>query len=454
MADIPSVVIVGRPNVGKSSLFNAICRERVAIVEPTPGVTRDRISRVVERPDARFELVDTGGIGLHDSDALAEHIQAQIAIAIEQADLVLLVVDLKAGPQPFDAEIANELRTAGKRVLLVVNKADGGRNDEPAAAEFYSLGYPTMSLTSAEHRRGIRPLVERLVEALPESRATGEQSAAPDEPMKIAFVGRRNVGKSSLVNCLAREPRVVVSEIPGTTRDSVDVRFEIGSLTFTAIDTAGLRRRKQVKGAIDFYSTARTEGAIRRADVVVLMIEAPMEVGRLDKQLAEDIVNQYKPCVVAVNKMDLAPDVQPEEFARYVRDRLPMLAFAPVVCISAKTGGSVSHLIEAAQALHEQGAVRVPTGPLNRAIQDAVGRRPPPRTSSRFGRIYYATQVAIRPPTVTLFTNEPRLIDDVYLRYLGNRLRGEFGFNAIPIRFVLRGRRAAPAGKDASGHDD
>ena len=452
MAHVPSVVIVGRPNVGKSSLFNAICRERVAIVEPTPGVTRDRISRVIERNGARFELVDTGGIGLHDSEALADHIQAQIAVAIEQADLVLLVVDLRAGRQPFDSEIANALRAAGKDVLLVVNKADGGRNDEPPAAEFYALGFPSMSLTSAEHRRGIRPLIEKLVAALPEAR--GPQEPPAEEPMRIAFVGRRNVGKSSLVNCLAQEPRVIVSEIPGTTRDSVDVRFQIDGLTFTAIDTAGLRRRKQVKDSIDFYSTARTEAAVRRADVVVLMVEAPMEVGRLDKQLAEDIVNQYKPCVVAVNKMDLAPQSGREEFVRYIHDRLPMLAFAPVVCISATTGRNVPHLIEAAQALHEQAAVRVPTGPLNRAVQEAVGRRPPPRTPSRFGRIYYATQVGVRPPTVALFTNEPRLIDDVYLRYLGNRLRAEFAFSAIPIRFLLRSRRSGPAGKDVPDHDD
>jgi len=454
MADIPSVVIVGRPNVGKSSLFNAICRERVAIVEPTPGVTRDRISRIVQRGGARFELVDTGGIGLHDSEALSEHIQAQILIAIEQADLVLLVVDAKDGRQPFDADIARQLRAAGKDVLLVVNKCDGGPNDEAAAAEFYALGFPFLSLTSAAHRRGIGPLLEKVADALPESRAPREEDATPAEPMKIAFVGRRNVGKSSLVNWLAREPRVVVSEIPGTTRDSVDVRFEIGKLAFTAIDTAGLRRRKQVKDSIDFYSTARAEAAIRRADVVALMIEAPMEVGRLDKQLADGIVGQHKPCVLAVNKMDLAPGVAPEEFTRYVHDRLPMLAFAPVVCISAQTGWNVTHLIEAAQALHEQGAVRVPTGPLNRAVQEAVGRRPPPRTPTRFGRIYYATQVAVRPPTVALFTNASWLIDEGYLRYLANRLRGEFGFSAIPIRFRVRGRRSAPAGKDGKGHGD
>jgi GTP-binding protein len=446
MAKTPTVAIVGRPNVGKSSLFNAMYGGRVAIVEPTPGVTRDRISRVIDHDGARFELIDTGGIGLHDLDELADDIHMQISIALEEADLVLLVVDAREGLQPADQDITQQLREAGKRTMLVVNKCDGPR-DEEAAVDFYALGFDDMHLTAAEHRRGVRQLIDDVVEALPEAREAGLGEEQP-EPMKIALVGRRNVGKSSLVNHLAQQPRCVVSEIPGTTRDSIDVRFRFGNLDFIAIDTAGLRRSKQVKDSIDFYSSARSRAAIERADVVVHIIEAPMEVGKLDKQLVAEVVDQHKPCVVAVNKMDLAPDVSYEQFEEYIRDRLPGVAFAPVVCISALTGENVVYLIEAAQVLHEQSFVRVQTAELNKVMQEATKRVHPPSTKTQFGRIYYATQVGTKPPTIALFTNEPKLITATYQRYLANRLRESFGFSAIPIRFLIRGRKeSGPKGR-------
>jgi GTP-binding protein len=441
---IPCVVIAGRPNVGKSSLFNAISGGRVAIVEPTPGVTRDRISRIVERDGRRFELVDTGGLGLVDELELSNDIHRQIEVAIAHADIVLLVVDVKAGRQPMDEEISRRLRQAGKRVLLVINKCDT-RKDEQGVADFYALGQPDMVPTSVEHRRGIRDLMQVLHEALPEPTGEPAEAVGPTgpgaAPVKIAFVGRRNAGKSTLVNYLAQEPRVLVSEIPGTTRDSVDVDFRVGEMRFTAIDTAGVRRRKQVKDSIDLYSDSRVRGAIGRADVVVHLLDGPMEIGRLDKQLADYVVSRCKPCVVAVNKVDLAPGTTLDEWDKYVRDRLPGVAFAPLVCISAQTGQNVMTLIETAVSLHEQSFVRVATGELNRAIEEAVVRRPPPSSNTQFGRIYYATQVAVKPPTVVLFANEPDLIDDNYQRYLAGRLRGAFGFSAIPIRFVVRPRR-------------
>jgi GTP-binding protein len=438
---IPCVVIAGRPNVGKSSLFNAICRDRVAIVEPTPGVTRDRISRFLEREGRRFELVDTGGLGLVDVDELAEDIHRQIEVAIAHADLVLLVVDVKAGLQPSDQEIVDRLRQAGKRVLLVVNKCDI-RRDEQAAVEFYALGYEDMVLTSVEHRRGLRRLMEALMAALPPATEGPEgPDAQSAEPVKIAFVGRRNAGKSTLVNQLAQEPRVLVSEIPGTTRDSVDVHFHVGEMRFTAIDTAGVRRRKQVKDSVDFYSATRARQAIGRADVVVLVLDGPLEIGRLDKQLADYVSSHYKPCVIAVNKVDLAPRTTLEEWSAYVRDRLPGVAFAPLVCISASTGRNTLGLIETAVGLHEQSFVRVATAELNRVIEEAVVRRPPPSTSTQFGKIYYATQVAVQPPTIVLFANEPELVDEGYLRYLAGQLRAAFPFSAIPIRFIVRPRR-------------
>ncbi|MFW6188900.1 MAG: ribosome biogenesis GTPase Der [Planctomycetota bacterium] len=436
---VPSVVIAGRPNVGKSSLFNAIYGSRVAIVEETPGVTRDRITRIVERNGVRFELVDTGGLGLVDREELAEHVDMQIQIAIHQADLVLLVVDAKTGVQPVDEQIANELRDVEKKVLVVVNKCDN-QQDEMAAADFYALGHQELVRVSALHRRGIGHLLERLAEELPEAEPEPEQ--LPREPVKIAFVGRRNAGKSTLVNYLAQEPRVVVSETPGTTRDSVDVYFRMDEMEFTAIDTAGLRRRKQIKDAVDYYSAARTHRAIRRADVVAHLLDAPMEISRLDKQIADEVSSGYKPCVVAVNKIDLAPpDVTDEDWEAYVRDRLPGLSLAPMVCISALTGRNVVPLVETCVALHQQSFVRVPTGALNRALEEAGQKQPPPSSGASFGKIYYATQVAVQPPTIVLFVNEPELIGDGYLRYLANHLRTEFPFNAIPLKFKVRARR-------------
>lgn len=434
---VPSVVIVGRPNVGKSSLFNALYGSRVAIVEPTAGVTRDRVSRVVERDTTAFELVDTGGIGVEEE--LAEHVEMQIRIAIEQADLVLLVVDARAGVQPLDRQIANDLRQAGKEMLLVVNKCDT-LDHQAEAADFYELGLPELHLTSATQGRGILDLLDRIGQVLPEV-----EPVERTEPMKIAFVGRRNVGKSTLVNTLAQEPRVVTSELPGTTRDSVDVRFRIGEVEFIAIDTAGIRRRKQIKDSIDFYSTARSFSSIRRADVAVLMLEAPTEIARVDKQLAAKIAEEYTPCVLALNKMDLAGGTSFEEWQQYVRDRLAGVAFAPLVFLSALTGEGALRVVEAAQALHDQSQVRVGTGELNRAMEEITNRNPPPYSAQRFTKIYYATQVGVKPPTIALFTNYPDMIDENYKRYLGNQLRQSFPYTSIPIKFVVRGRQRAEA---------
>lgn len=445
--DIPRVVIVGRPNVGKSSLFNALCGSRVAIVESTPGVTRDRISRMVSHKGCMFELIDTGGLGLHDSEELAADIETQIIVAIEQAELVLAVVDAKVGLQPGDKEIVQALRAADKQMLLVVNKCDSDR-DELVAAEFYELGLPELNMTAAVHRRGVRALLDEIVDHIPHVADDPEVLKASDEggPMKIAFVGRRNVGKSTLVNFLAQEPRVIVSEIPGTTRDAVDVNFRVGDLEFIAIDTAGLHRRKQIKDNIDYYSSVRAESSIHRADVVVHVLEAPMEIGRMDKQLGAMVAEACKPCVLAMNKMDLAEGVTIEEFTNYVRDRMRGAHFMPIVYISAVTGEGVPQLVQTAQALHQQSFIRVPTSDINRVIQDAAVRRRPPSTPSRLGKIFYATQVGTKPPTIAVFCNEPKLIDNKnYLRYLSNQVRSAFGYNAIPIRFLVRGRSQAPA---------
>jgi len=438
--DMPSVVIVGRPNVGKSSLFNAMYGGRVAIVEPTAGVTRDRISRIVERGDAAFELWDTGGMGLQDSEELADDIEQQIRFAIDSADLVLFVLDAKTCVQPLDKAIALELREAGKNVRVVVNKCDN-RSDDLNIADFYSLGFDGLFPVSAARRRNTGDLVADVIARLPQTggaaRPAADGSPRP-EPMKIAFVGRRNVGKSTIVNWLAKEPRVLVSELPGTTRDAVDVRFRMEGLEFIAIDTAGLRRPKQIKDSIDFYSSTRAEESIKRADVVVHVMDAPTEVSRLDKQLADHVTAQYKPCVLAINKMDLATGVTCEQFQEYVRAMLPGVAYAPIVCVSGMTGQNVLGAIEAAQALYEQSLCRVKTSTLWRVVEEATTRNRPPSSPSRSSRITYATQVGVQPPKIILFAANPDLITENYLRYLANQLRRALPYSAIPLKLIVR----------------
>ena len=435
---IPSVAIVGRANVGKSSIFNAICKERVAIVDPTPGVTRDRVAREVRLGDRLIELVDTGGVGMESATEIVEDVEMQIEIAVTQADLVLLVVDAQVGVHPLDLTISRRLRAAGKSVLVVANKAER-RIDGRSVGDFHALGLGEPHPMSAAHRRGIGDLVERVAQELPPAAPAPAESLAA----RLAIVGRRNVGKSALINRLAQGPRVIVSELPGTTRDAVDVRIQVGDEAVVIIDTAGVRKRQQVKDSVDFYSQARTEDAVRRADVVVLMLEAPGEIGKLDKQLAAYVVEHYKPCLVAVNKLDLVEGINPAEFVEYVRFHLPNLRFAPVTCISALTGHNVPALLDMAHGLREQSLVRVRTSELNRAMQSITARKRPPSKTNKLGNILYATQVGAAPPTIALFANDSARITPDYERYLANQLRSELPFHNVPIRFVTRRRHGA-----------
>jgi len=436
--NLRSVVIVGRPNVGKSSLFNAMCGRRIAIVDPQAGVTRDRVAAQIRHDARSFELVDTGGMGLEAGSELADDIEMQINIAIDQAQVVLFVVDVKDGPHPLDRSIAERLRRAEKKVVLVANKCDGPRQ-ERQAVEFFALGFGQPAETSALHRRGVSDLLDRVAAMLPQETAPAEA----EEPMKIALVGRRNVGKSTLINLLAQEPRVIVSELPGTTRDAVDVRFQFGGLEFIAIDTAGMRKRKQIKASVDFYGFSRARSSIRRADVVVHMMDAPGEISRVDKKLAAEVVSNFKPCVLAINKMDLAKGIPRERFGEYVRANLPGMWFAPVLCMSALTAEGVEELLKSAQELHQESLVRVGTAELNEAMERIEARKPPPSKGGRQGKILYAAQVAVRPPTIVLFTNQSAVVNDPYRRYLANQLRKEFGFHSIPIKFLVRARKRA-----------
>jgi GTP-binding protein len=446
---LPVVAIVGRPNVGKSSLFNWLAGRRISIVDPTAGVTRDRVSAVVQFGDRYCELVDTGGMGILDADNLTADVERQIRHAIDEAAVVLFLVDVRDGLVPLDHTVAERLRTVNKPVVFVANKADDPKFD-PEAAEFLRLGYGEPIPVSAHQLRGRDELVAAILAKL---RPPGAEEAPPADPvLKIAIVGRRNVGKSTFINSLAQADRVIVSEVPGTTRDSIDVRFERDGKAFLAIDTAGVRKKKSLASDIEFYSLHRAERSIRRADVVLHLFDPRLRVSRVDKQLAEYIVEHHKPAVFVVNKWDLARDTIPtEKWADYLRSVFPMLDYVPIAFITAKKGKNVYRLLNLAQQLHKQAGRRMRTGELNRVIQQAMQANSPPMRHNRVPKVYYATQVGTRPPTIVLVTNGPELFDDTYVRYLTKVLRDHSPFGEVAVRLVLRSKaEAAGGGKETA----
>jgi GTP-binding protein len=432
---LPQVAIVGRPNVGKSSLFNWLAGRRIAIVDPTPGVTRDRLTTPVQIDDRYIELTDTGGMGIEDVDRLTKDVERQIAYAIDRASVILFVVDARAGLVPLDETVAERLRGVGKPVLLVANKCDHPGLDEQIA-EFYKLGFGTVHPISAQQYRGRLELLAQIIAHLP---AESGEPATPEDVLKITIVGRRNTGKSTLINALAHEERTIVSEVEGTTRDSVDVVFERDGKRIIAIDTAGVRYRGKVKTDIDFYSLARSERSIRRADVVLHLFDATKKASLVDKQLAGYILENYKPAIFVVNKWDLAKGhAFTGEYGEYLRRVLPNLDFVPIAFLTARDGKNVQKVVNLAQNLHKQAQLRVPTGDLNRVIQRALIEQSPPMRKNRVPKVYYVTQVAVDPPTIVVFTNGPDLFDKTYRRYLLKTLRDNFGFHDVPIKLYLR----------------
>ena len=436
---LPVVAIVGRPNVGKSSLFNSLSRARISIVEPTAGVTRDRVSTICNVDQHYFELVDMGGHGIVDRDDLGEHVERQIQFALARADLILFVVDARDGLTPLDRQTAALLRGHRSPVVLVANKVD-----EPAMeaqiGEFARLGFGEPLPVSATSGLGRSRLVEIILESL------GDRSmeAPPDPVMKVAIVGKRNAGKSTFINALAGEERVIVSEIPGTTRDSIDVRFEKDGRTLIAIDTAGLqKKRKLMDEPIDYYAFVRARRAIQRADVVLFLIDATVPIGQVDKALAQAVLEVYKPCVLVVNKWDLAKgQAATDEYGDYLDKALPQLDFAPISFTSANAGRNVYATIDLASMLCKQAKTRVSTGKLNQVIQDAVAQNAPrPRRGGRAPKVLFATQVSTEPPTIVVFVNGTELVTADYERFLANRLRERLPFEEIPIRLVFRSRR-------------
>jgi len=435
---LPVVAIIGRPNVGKSSLFNAIAGEMISIVEPTAGVTRDRVSAIIERNDRYFELIDTGGYGIVDSDQLKEHIEHQIKQAISLADLVLFVVDIRDGLTSLDKEIARLLRKNDLNIILVANKADEVKMF-PSAADFARLGFGHALCVSATNNLNKQILVEKITELLNDT--TGEKPQ--DVEMRIAIVGKRNAGKSTLTNAIAGQDRVIVSEIPGTTRDAVDVRFEKDGKTFIVIDTAGVRKKSSLANSIEFYSYVRATRSISKADIVFLLIDAAEPISQVDKKLTAFISSEYKACIIVVNKWDLAKDkASTDDYVKYIGKTLPQLSYAPIAFITATEGKNIQSLLDLATELYKQATTKISTPRLNDAIEQVSAERLGGKTkSSQFPKIFYATQVAIKPATIILFVNKTELFDENYRRFLIGRLRDNLGFAEVPIRLLVRSRR-------------
>jgi len=436
---IPTVAVVGRPNVGKSTLFNWLIEKRIAIEDPTAGVTRDRLVQRISLDGRTVDLVDTGGMGFDDPDGLTTRIDAQIELGLRNAAVVLLVVDVRTGLLSSDHDVAARVRKIGAPVLLVANKADDSRLDNHAH-EFAALGFGPPLIVSARQNRNRDTLIEAIVALLPEGEAEEPTTELPE--MKLAIVGRRNVGKSTFVNALAHEERVITSPVAGTTRDSVDVRFEVDGHSFLAIDTPGLRRTKSRTTDIDFYSTHRAQRSIRRADVVLMFFDATEPVGRVDKQLADTIMEEAKPVVFVVNKWDLyAADIERGEWSDYLRDMFRSMPWAPVAFVTSTSGRNVKAVVDTAQRLYRQSRERVSTAKLNIILREAIDtNHPPADPRGRPVRIYYATQVETAPPTIVLSTSAPKSVSESYKRYLVGVLRGKTPFREVPIRVFIRGR--------------
>ena len=430
------VAIVGRPNVGKSTLFNQIGKRRVSIVDDMAGVTRDRIYMDATWLDKDFTLIDTGGIEIKSADKILTEIRAQAQIAMEEADAIIFVVDGRAGLTAADEDIGKILRGADKPVVVAVNKIDN-LNLETETYEFYNLGLGEPIGISASNALNLGDLLDAVIKTFPPA----EEETRDEDEIRIAVIGRPNVGKSSLVNTMLGEERVIVSDVPGTTRDAIDTHFFSGGTKFTLIDTAGMRRKAKIEDAVERYSVIRSLRAIDRADVVLMLIEAPVGVTEQDKKIAGYAHDSGKGCVLVVNKWDIFPnkhDRSTNRFTDELRDRLGFLQYAPVVYISALTGQRVDRVTELVKFVAEQQSMRIQTSVLNELIRDAVAVNPPPSKKGKSAKIFFVTQADIRPPKFILFVNEPELLHFSYLRFIENRLRESFGFEGTPLKFIVR----------------
>jgi GTP-binding protein len=466
------IAIVGRPNVGKSALFNRIVGRRVAIVHDEPGVTRDRISVEAEWHGRPFTLVDTGGIGLlkreKSQDVIVQAALEQVELAIEAANAIILVVNVQEGIVPLDQEVAQRLRTSGKPILVAVNKSDNPKADDEALSEFVALGFDKIFPVSAIHERGIVELMDAAVKLLPAAEEIQLSTLNSQlSTLKIAIIGRPNVGKSSIINALTQSERVIVSPIPGTTRDAVDVPFEVETegvrQKYILIDTAGVRQERRIDNSVEFFSVKRTEDSIARSDLVILILDAETGVTTQDKKVAGKIIEERKACIIVVNKWDLiSKDLEIgreeererlkdrkrddrehrlttlSEFGGWVQEQLFFLDYAPVIFTSAKTGFHLDRLLESIRYVTAQLEQKIPTSLLNRTLRDAIVYRQPVSSAGHRLKFFYATQVRQAPPTFLLFVNREDLFSDAYKKYLERELRRAFGYEGCPI--VLAGK--------------
>ena len=432
----PVVAVVGRPNVGKSTLFNKLIGQRLSIVEDTPGVTRDRIFADCEWRGRTFMLADTGGIEPKSDDVILAQMRRQAQLAIEQADVIILVTDLRTGVTANDQDVAAMLQKRGKPIVLCVNKCDTPGTPPVEFYEFYNLGLGDPIAVSSVHGMGTGDLLDAVYEYLPEN---DENEDEPDI-IRVAVIGRPNAGKSSLVNCIAGEERSIVSNIAGTTRDAIDTRISNEHGEFIFIDTAGLRRKSRVDDAVEKYSVLRAEMAVERADVCVIMIDGVEGFTEQDSKVAGIAHEKGKACVIAVNKWDAVEkdDKTMDQMRKKLMNDFSFMPYAPFIFLSAKTGQRVDRLFELIKFVSEQNAMRISTGTLNDVLALATARVQPPTDKGKRLRIYYMTQVSIKPPTFVFFVNRADLFHFSYQRYLENQLRETFGLEGTPVRFVIR----------------
>jgi GTP-binding protein len=432
---LPVVAIVGRPNVGKSTIFNRLAGERIAIVEDQPGITRDRIYSRSEWNGRDFHLIDTGGLEFGEQDEIMDHIRNQAELAIEEADVIVFVTDGRDGVTAADEEVARMLHRTNKPIIVMVNKIDDMKYADNVY-EFYQLGFEHVIPVSSLHGTGTGDLLDEVVRHFPDQ----SEEEYDEDTIRVSLIGRPNVGKSSLVNALLGEERVIVSPVAGTTRDAVDTPFEFEGQSYVLIDTAGIRKRGKVYESIEKYSVLRAMKAIERSDVCLIVIDGERGIAEQDKRIAGYAHEAGKASIFVVNKWDAVEKDEKtmDRFKRKIRDEFQFMEYAPILFVSAKTKKRVQQILPMVSQVAEQHAMRVPTSILNQVIQDAMVTTPPPSEKGRRFRVQYVTQVAVKPPTFVLFVNDPELSHFSYLRFLENQLRQAFPFQGTPLKIIMR----------------
>ncbi|ADL12571.1 ribosome biogenesis GTPase Der [Acetohalobium arabaticum] len=435
----PVVAIVGRPNVGKSTLFNRIVGNRISIVEDEPSITRDRLYGEGEWLDNHFLVVDTGGLDLDSEAELKDEVRQQAELAIEEAEVVLFVVDGRTGIKPMDREVANLLRRSNKPIILTVNKVDSKELEEKVKYDFYELGLGEPVAISAKHALNTGDLLDEVISHF----STEETGEYDEDTIRISVIGRPNVGKSSLVNSILGKERVIVNDVPGTTRDAIDTYFEVGDNQFVIIDTAGMRKRSKVEAGIEKYSVIRSLKAVDRSDVALMVLDATQGITQQDKKIAGYAHDQGKAMVIAVNKWDLIKKETniDQRYADEIRYEASFINYAPITFVSALTGQRVLEILDIVEYAAEQYSRRIKTNVLNNVIKEAISKHQPPSQKGRRLKVYYATQPRVKPPLIILFVNDPTLLRQSYKRYLKNSIRKSFGFDGTPLKIIARNRK-------------